>query len=98
MRSLALLALAALATLPLTAHDHWRDRRPVAVVEESCRPAYRWETRRYEDRRWDDRWERPHHHGRHARRYVCDEDRVVLRPLPRFLPPPILGRVELHFR
>ena len=103
MRSLVLLALAALAALPLSAHDHWRDRRP-AVVGESCRPATRWEARRWEDRRWndrrDDRWER---HGRQDfyRTYDrddCDDARVILRPLPQPLAPPFVGRVELHFR
>lgn len=97
MRSLALLALVTLATLPLSAHDHWRDRRrPVVVAEASCRPAHRWEARRYDDRRWDDRWERRAYYGPSARRYDCDDDRIVLRPLPRLLAPPFVGRVELR--
>jgi hypothetical protein len=97
MRSLALLALAALAALPLSAHDHWRDRRPVFVVEDSCRPVHRWEQRRwddprYEDQRWEDRWERHAHY----RRYDCDDGRVILRARP--LAPPFQGRIELRFR
>ncbi len=97
MRSLALLALAALAALPLSARDHWRDRRPGIVVEDSCRPDYRWEARRYDDRCWDDRWERHGYYRRPTRRYDCDEDRFVLRPLPRLLAPPFEGRVVLRF-
>jgi hypothetical protein len=92
MRSLALLALAALAVLPLSAHDHWRDRRPVFVVEDSCRPAHRWDDRHYEDRRWEDRRDR---HAQY-RRYDCDDARVILRARP--LAPPFQGRIELRFR
>ena len=102
MRSLALLALAALAALPLSAHDHWRGHRPAVVIQESCRPAYRWEARRYADRRWENRWER-HGYYRHDRdddyrRYDYDDARVILRPLPGPLAPPFEGRVVLRFR
>lgn len=94
MRSLVLLALVTLAALPLSARDHGRDRRAVVVVRESCRPSHRWEARHYDDRRWDDRWERHAYYGRHARRHDCDDDRVFLRPLA----PPFAGRVVLRFR
>lgn len=96
MRSLILLALVALAAIPLSAHDHWRDRRPVRV-EESCRPAHRWEARRLEARYRNDRWERPSHYRPYDRRYDCDDARIILRPLPRPLATPYLGRVELRF-
>jgi len=101
MRSFALLALVTLAALPLSAHDHWRDRRPVMVVRESCRPADRWE-----ERRGDDRWERHGYYRSYDRRYDgddyrsrdCDDARVILRPLLRPLAPPFEGRVVLRFR
>ena len=105
MRSFALLALVTLAALPLSAHDHWRDRRPVMVVRESCRPADRWE-----ERRWDDRWERRNNSRSYGRSYDrrydcddyrprdCDDARVILRPLLRPLAPPFEGRVVLRFR
>jgi hypothetical protein len=97
MRSLTLLALTAIVALPLSAHDHWRDRRPVIMVEDSCRPDYRWAARGDEDRRWDDRWERSGYSRHQARRYDCDEDHFVLRPRPRRLAPPFEGRVVLRF-
>jgi hypothetical protein len=87
MRRLALLALVALAAFPLSAHGRWsRPHRRVVVVEEPYRPARRWEA---------DRWDR---HGWY--RPGCEEDRVILRPLPppRPLAPPFQGRVELWFR
>jgi hypothetical protein len=86
MRSLSLLALLALAAFPLSARDHWREVRPVVVVETSrCAPYHRWE-----DRRWEDRWE---HHGWY-RRHGCDDARILLRPLV----PPFPGRVDFRFR
>jgi len=97
MKALVLLALAA---LPLSAHEHWREPRRVVVVEAPrCAPQFRWEARhhydRWEDRR-DGRWE---HRGwyRWPDRDNRD-DRVYLRPLPRPLDPPFGGRVELRFR
>jgi hypothetical protein len=93
MRSLVLLTLVALAAIPLSAHDHWRSPRRVVVVAEShYAPYHRWD-----DRRWDhDRWER----RSYDHRYDCDDDRVILRPLPlpRPLAPPFPGRVELWLR
>ena len=91
MRNLILLALVALA-VPLSAHDHWRDHRPVVVVETPWRPAHR-----FDERRWDDRWEAPRWE-RHAwaRRHDC-EDRLVFRPRPRPLAP-YRERVELWVR
>ncbi len=98
MRRLVLLALVALAAFPLSAHDHWRARRRVVVMEAPhCSPYGRWEEPRWEDRRWEerryeDRWERHAWHRRHDR----DDDRVYIRPRP--LEPPFEGRVELRFR
>jgi hypothetical protein len=97
MRPLLSLALVALAAFPLSAHGHWRrPRRVVVVQEDACRDAYR---------RWDgDRWERrapSYDRGYYRdddRRYDCDDDRVVLRPLPRPLAPPFQARVELWLR
>jgi hypothetical protein len=70
MRRLSLLALVALAALPLSAHDHWRDSHRVVVVAEPrfapCRP---WKARR---------WERQGY----VRRRDCG--RVSLWPLPPF--------------
>ncbi|WP_257313004.1 hypothetical protein [Geothrix fuzhouensis] len=94
MRPLLPLALAALAAFPLSAHGYWRrPHRVVIVQEDACRDAYR---------RWDgDRWEGRAPVYRHGyfrdddRRYDCDDDRVVLRPLPRPLVPPFQGRLEL---
>jgi hypothetical protein len=91
MRRLALLALVALAVAPLSAHDHyWRRPRRVIVVEGSCRPYDRGEYRHWDE----DRWERRDYDRRYSRRYECDDDRVILRPLPRPLAPPFQGRVE----
>lgn len=88
MRRLVLLALVVLAAFPLSAHDHWRGRRRVVVIEAPrCSPYGRWE-----DRRWEDRWERHAWHRRHD----CDEDRIFFRPRP--LEPPFVGRVELRLR
>jgi hypothetical protein len=88
MRHLALLVLAALATFPLSAHEHWREPRRVVVIEAPrCSPYDRWE-----ERRWEDRWERRAWHRRHD----CDEDRLYFRPRP--LERPFKGRVELHLR
>jgi hypothetical protein len=106
MRSLTLLApaaltLLALAALPLSAHDHWRDRRPAVVIEEPCRSYGRWEARRWENR-WEPRAYRRGYdcdEGRYvSRRDDCDEGRVYLRSMPRPLLPPFEGRVVLHFR
>jgi hypothetical protein len=90
MRSLVLLALAALAAFPLSAHDHWRGPRRVVVIEAPrCAPYRHWD-----DRRCDDRWERRAWYRRHD----CDDDRVIFRPLPRPLVAPFEGRVELRLR
>ncbi len=95
MRSLALLGLIALSTLPLAARDHgwhrgWRDRddrRPRVWVEDRWVDRDRCDADRYYVR--PERW---------ARRYDCDDDDVVVvRPLPRPLPPPWRGRVVLRF-
>ncbi len=96
MRSLVLLALAVLATLPLSAHEHGRGPRRFVVVERpTCAPQPRWEARHWDDRRWDDRWERRHAY----RRYDCDEERIVLGlPLPRPLLPPLRGHVVIRLR
>ena len=59
MRSLLLFAFTALVAIPLSAHDYWRDRRPV-VVEESYRPAPRWVGRRWEEQRRNDRVQLTH--------------------------------------
>jgi hypothetical protein len=98
MRHLVLLALVALVAVPLSAHDHhWRGPRRV-VVEVSCRPSYRGEERRWDDDRWErSRYDR-RYERRYERRYGCDDDRVILQPLPRPLVPPFQGRVELRLR
>ena len=58
MRHLVLLALVALVAFPLSAHGRWRGPRRV-VVEDSYRPYYRGDERRWDEDRWDeDRWER----------------------------------------
>jgi len=86
MKSLALLALAALSVLPLAAHDAWREPRRVVFEAPRCAP----------HPRWDGRWE---HHGWYRRPDWDDrDDRVLLRPLPRPLGPPFDRRVELRFR
>jgi hypothetical protein len=96
MKALTLLALAALATLPLSAHDAWREPRRVVVMEAPrCAPYPRWEARHRQDR-WDDHWER---RGWYRRQDWSDrDDRVLLQSLPRPLGPPFGGRVELRFR
>jgi len=97
MRRLILLTLVALAAFPLSAHGRWRGPRRVVVVQgEVCRDAYR----RWDDDRWEGRgsgYHRGYSRG-DDRRYGCDDDRVVLRPLPRPLAPPFQGRVELWIR
>lgn len=85
MRRLALLALAALASFPLSAHGRWHRPRRVVVIE--SRPVFRaWDEDRWIDR---DRY-----------RDDCEAPRVIYRPLPRPLPPapPFRGRVELWIR
>ncbi|MBK9797468.1 MAG: hypothetical protein IPP58_13410 [Holophagaceae bacterium] len=102
MRTLALLALATLAVLPLSAHGHGRHHRPWMEFRESCGPAYGWEARQHEvrrhgDRRWEDRWEdryRDQRWERYDRDHRCEEPRVILRPLA----PPFVGRVVVRFR
>jgi hypothetical protein len=95
MKSLALLALAALAALPLAAHDAWREPRRVVFEAPRCAPYAHWEAH-YRHDRWDGRWEHP---GWYRRPDWDDrDDRVLLRPLPRPLGPPLAGRVELRFR
>ena len=69
MRSLVLLALTALAALPLSAHEHWRcPGRMVAI--EAPRPVYRYENRE----RWEHRERRDWHRG-----YACEEGRFQVR-------------------
>jgi len=100
MRSLALLALAALAALPLSAHGYGCHHRPWVEFRESCAPAYSWEARhhearRHDDRPWNDRWEdryRDQRWDRYDR--DCEEPRVILRPLA----PPFVGRVVIRLR
>ena len=89
MRSLTLLALAVLATLPLSAHDHgWRRPRRVVVERDVCRESYR---------PWDEgRWAGRGDYRSYGRDYDCDdrvifEAPVILRPRPL---PPFRGRVE----
>jgi hypothetical protein len=103
MRSLALLGLIALSTLPLSAHDHgwhrgWRGRYVESYPRMSPRiwvaSEGRWIDR---DRCGADRWDdRPVRWERRYDREDCDEG-VVVRPLPRPLPPPGRVQVELHF-
>ncbi|HEX9082664.1 MAG TPA: hypothetical protein VF768_10315 [Holophagaceae bacterium] len=101
MRSLALLGLITLSTLPLAARDHgwhrgWRDRcddRPRVWVEDHERDLDRWDRDRWDGDRW------AYRESRWARRPDCDDDEdvVVVRPLRRPLPPPWRGRVVLRF-
>ena len=99
MKTLALLALAALVALPLSAHDGWRQPRHLVVEAPRCAPTPRWEAR-YRDDRWDGRWGGRWEHRAWCRRPDWDDhdERVLLRPLPRPLGPPFIGRVELRFR
>jgi len=92
VRQLALLTLVALAALPLSAHGGWHGPRRVVVVEAPCRPDRYWEHERHE--------RREHRGCGWGHRYDCDPDRVVMQPmlLPRPLPPPFQGRVELWIR
>jgi hypothetical protein len=104
MRSLILLALVALAALPLAAREHGRGSRRVVVERSRCAPYPRWEARdhddrgwgdrRWEGRRWDERWE----NRRWASRYDCEDDRLILGPLPlpRPLLPPFRGQVMIR--
>ena len=99
MRSLILLVLAALAAFPMAAHEHGREPRRFVVERPRCTPYPRWEARDRDDRgwgnrHWDERWE----HRRWASRYNCDDDRLVLGPLPlpRPLLPPFHGRVVIR--
>ena len=95
MKALALLALAALAALPLSAHEAWYEPRRGVVEAPLYAPYPRWEVRHRHDR-WDDRWE---HRGHYHRQDWDDrDDRVIHRPLPRSLNPPFGGWVELSFR
>jgi hypothetical protein len=99
MRSLALLALAVLAALPLSAHEHGRGSRRWRVERPSCASSPRWEARHWDGCRWEDgreeRWERRRAYGR----YACGDDRIVLGlPLPGPLPPPLRGRVVIRLR
>jgi len=89
MRHLVLVAFTALMAVPLSAHDHWRGPHRVVVVEA---PRYA-PLRHWEERRFDDRWERQYWRHRHD----CDDALVTLRPLPRPLAPPFEGRMELQF-
>ena len=79
MRSLILLALTALAALPLSAHEHGRGR---VLVVEAPRPLYRcatresWEQREYRARERREDWG----HQAWHRGYGCEEGRVLLRP------------------
>ena len=96
MRRLILLALVALVAFPLSAHGRWARPRRVVVYEDSCRDSYR----RWDDDRWEGRgpsYYRGYSRG-DDRRYDCDDDRLVLRPLPRPLAPPFQGRLELWIR
>ena len=108
MRSLALLGLIALSTLPLAARDHgwhrgsWRGRyadpRPRVWVAERGR----WIDRdRCGEDRWEGRpvrWERRYDDDCGDNGYGCEDGGVVVvRPVPRPLPPPPgRVRVELH--
>jgi hypothetical protein len=91
MKALVLLALAALAALPLSAHDAWHEPRRAVVEVSHCAPHPRWDS----DYRHD-RWE---HRGWYRRPDWDDRDgRVFLRPLPRPLGQPFVGQVEFRFR
>jgi hypothetical protein len=99
MRRLVLLALVTLSVFPLSAHGRWRGPRRVVIERDACRDAYR----HWDDEDWDRR-DRAYYRG-DDRRYDCDgedhvilRERVVLRLLPRPLPPPFQGRVEFWIR
>jgi hypothetical protein len=95
MRRLVLLTLVTLAAFPLSAHDHWHGPRRVMVVEAPrCAPSRGWEDSRW-DNRYERRYERRHDHGGWVHR-DCDEDRVILRPMPRPLYPPFEGHVVIR--
>jgi len=89
MRSLLLLALVALATLPLSAHDHGRGRRMVVIESPGWDRHPRWEARHWEDWRARQAWRR--HHD-------CEDGRTHYRVHPRPLERPFGGRLELRFR
>jgi hypothetical protein len=93
MKALVLLALAALAALPLSARD-WREPRRVVFEAPRCAPHPRWEAD-HRHVRWDGCWKRRDWHQRHG--WDDRDDRTFLRPLPRPLGPPFGGRVELRF-
>jgi len=95
MKVLALLALAALAVLPLSAHNASREPRRVVVEAPRCNLHPRWEVG-YRHDRLDGRWE---HRGWYRGHDWDDRaDRASCRPVPRPLGPPYGGRVELRFR
>ena len=98
MRSLVLLALVTLATLPLAAHDRWDVPRRGEVFEAPrCAPYRHWEARRWEgrcDERRDERWDERRHHPTRAWRYDCDGERSNLLPLA----PSFRGRLVVRFR
>lgn len=94
MRSLVLLALAALAAFPLSAHGRWHSPRRVVVVEAPRYAPYR----HWDDRCWNDRWDSRWEYRAWRRHHDCDDERLFLRPLPRPLAPPFEGRVELYIR
>ena len=94
MRSLVLLALVTLATLPLAAHDRWDAPRRREVFEAPrCAPYRHWEARRW-DERWEGRWDEHRHPRNQAWRHDCDDERSHLRPLA----PPFRGRLMVRFR
>lgn len=90
MRSLVLLALVTLATLPLVAHDRWEaPRRRVVFEAPRCAPSPHWDARGWDERRGE-RWQ----HRNQAWRHDCDDERGHLRPLA----PPFRSRLVVRFR
>jgi|GEM_PF-2957097 hypothetical protein len=86
MRSLVLLALTALAALPLSAHEHGRCR---VLVVEAPRPLYRHDYR--------ERWEHRDHDRRDWHRADrCEEDRILVRP--RLATPPFGLGLDIRIR